>query len=192
MLENLHQYNIILGSNSPRRKELLAGLNVKFEIKTNDTDETFPDSLPIKEIPSFLALKKSASYTLEKNDLLITADTIVVVDEKIVLGKPRDKENAIQILKMISGRMHKVITGVSIRSLEKQKSFHTITEVYFKELDDEEIEFYLENYRPYDKAGAYGVQEWIGYIGVEKIVGSYYNIMGLPIQKLYKELKNWY
>jgi septum formation protein len=192
MLENLHQYNIILGSNSPRRKELLAGLNVKFEIKTNDTDETFPDSLPIEEIPSFLALKKSASYTLEKNDLLITADTIVVVDEKIVLGKPRDKENAIQILKMISGRMHKVITGVSIRSLEKQKSFHTITEVYFKELDDEEIEFYLENYRPYDKAGAYGVQEWIGYIGVEKIVGSYYNIMGLPIQKLYKELKNWY
>lgn len=192
MLENLHQYNIILGSNSPRRKELLAGLNVKFEIKTNDTDETFPDSLPIEEIPSFLALKKSASYTLKKNDLLITADTIVVVDEKIVLGKPRDKENAIQILKMISGRMHKVITGVSIRSLEKQKSFHTITEVYFKELDDEEIEFYLENYRPYDKAGAYGVQEWIGYIGVEKIVGSYYNIMGLPIQKLYKELKNWY
>ncbi len=192
MLENLHQYNIILGSNSPRRKELLAGLNVKFEIKTNDTDETFPDSLPIEEIPSFLALKKSASYTLEKNDLLITADTIVVVDEKIVLGKPRDKENAIQILKMISGRMHKVITGVSIRSLEKQKSFHTITEVYFKELDDEEIEFYLENYRPYDKAGAYGVQEWIGYIGVEKIVGSYCNIMGLPIQKLYKELKNWY
>lgn len=192
MLENLHQYNIILGSNSPRRKELLAGLNVKFEIKTNDTDETFPDSLPIEEIPSFLALKKSAAYTLEKNDLLITADTIVVVDEKIVLGKPRDKENAIQILKMISGRMHKVITGVSIRSLEKQKSFHTITEVYFKELDDEEIEFYLENYRPYDKAGAYGVQEWIGYIGVEKIVGSYYNIMGLPIQKLYKELKNWY
>lgn len=192
MLENLHQYNIILGSNSPRRKELLAGLNVKFEIKTNDTDETFPDSLPIEEIPSFLALKKSASYTLKKNDLLITADTIVVVDEEIVLGKPRDKENAIQILKMISGRMHKVITGVSIRSLEKQKSFHTITEVYFKELDDEEIEFYLENYRPYDKAGAYGVQEWIGYIGVEKIVGSYYNIMGLPIQKLYKELKNWY
>lgn len=192
MLENLHQYNIILGSNSPRRKELLAGLNVKFEIKTNDTDETFPDSLPIEEIPLFLARKKGETYTLEKNDLLITADTIVVVDENIVLGKPRDKENAIQILKMISGRMHKVITGVSIRSLEKQKSFHTITEVYFKELDDEEIEFYLENYRPYDKAGAYGVQEWIGYIGVEKIVGSYYNIMGLPIQKLYKELKNWY
>lgn len=190
MLNHLTQYQIILGSQSPRRKELLQGLNLPFEVRSIDVEENYPDSLKGAEIPCFLAEKKANAYTLKPDELLITADTIVWQNDKI-FGKPTDKEDARTMLESLSGRNHEVITGVCIRTQQKSKVFFTVSQVRFACLTSNEIEYYLENYRPYDKAGAYGVQEWIGYIGVEHIEGSYYNIMGLPIQRLYNELKNW-
>lgn len=190
MLDNLKKYHIILGSQSPRRRELLAGLNIDFEIKTIDVDEDYPATIVGVDIPMFLAQKKASAHTLSENDLLITADTIVWHKGR-VYGKPVDKNDAKQMLKTLSGQMHQVITGVCITTNHRQKAFHVTSDVFFARFSDSEIDYYLENYQPYDKAGSYGVQEWIGYVGVERIEGSYFNVMGLPVQRLYNELKHW-
>lgn len=190
MLENLNKYKIILGSNSPRRKELLKGLDIDFEVITNDIDEAYPDKMDAAAIPVFLAEKKASSYSLDENSLVITADTIVWLNGRMY-GKPADRSDAGRMLQALAGNMHQVITGVCIKTLKKTKTFHAVTNVYFSQFTDEEIEYYLDHYKPYDKAGSYGVQDWIGYIGVERIEGSYYNVMGLPIQRLYSELKNF-
>lgn len=190
MLENLNKYHIILGSQSPRRKELLSGLNIDFEIRTIDNNEIYPQTMVGVDIPMFLAQQKAAAFTLNENDLLITADTIVWYQGE-VFGKPKGKANAKKMLQTLSGQTHQVITGVCITTLQHQKTFHVISDVHFSKFNDNEIDYYLENYKPYDKAGSYGVQEWIGYIGVERIEGSYFNVMGLPIQRLYNELKHW-
>lgn len=190
---NLSRYNIILASNSPRRKELLSGLNIPYKIKTlPDIDESYPDNLIGEDIAIYIAKEKANAYLdqLDGNTLLITADTIVLLDGK-VYGKPSDDTDAKQMLRDLSGKTHQVITGVSITTKEKQESFGVSSEVRFAKLEDDEIEYYVSNYKPFDKAGAYGVQEWIGYIAVEYISGSYFNIMGLPIQRLYRELKKF-
>ncbi|MDD4515123.1 Maf-like protein [Massilibacteroides sp.] len=193
MLDNLKKYKIILGSNSPRRKTLLAGLDIDFEVKTiADIDESYPDSLPFEEVPLFIAGKKAEAFrsSLQSNELLITADTVVVTDTEIV-GKPKDKADAVRILNCLSGRDHRVITGVHLVAKDKTSCFSVISTVSFARLEPEEINYYLEKYSPYDKAGSYGIQEWIGYIGVESINGSFYNVMGLPVQRLYKELQRF-
>ena len=190
MLTHLKKYDIILGSASPRRNELLKGLDIEFRIMSNDVDENYPADLIGVQIPEYLAQKKADTYTLKENTLLITADTIVWLDG-VVYGKPTDRNDAREMLKMLSGKIHQVITGVCIKTAGKSTVFHALTDVYFAPFSDEEIEYYLNHYAPYDKAGSYGVQEWIGYIGVERIEGSYFNVMGLPIQRLYNELKNW-
>lgn len=186
-------YKVILASNSPRREELLRGINIDFQVKVlSDIDETYPSDISAKEIAEYVAKKKANSYTntLKKDELLITADTIVILNDK-VLGKPRNKEDAKEMLLSLSGKIHCVISGVCLTSTTKQTSFSVASNVEFDHLTDEEIDYYIEHYTPFDKAGSYGVQEWIGYIGVKHISGSYYNIMGLPIQRLYKELKRF-
>ena len=191
MLDNLKKYKVILASNSPRRKELLAGLGVDYEVRTlPDVDESYPDTLQGADIPLYIAKEKADAYVamMQPGELMITADTIVWLDGK-VLGKPRDREDALQMLRTMSGRTHEVFTGVCITTTDWQRSFTAQTEVRFATLSEEEIAYYVDKYQPMDKAGAYGVQEWIGYIGVKSISGSFYNIMGLPIQKLYGELK---
>jgi len=192
MLSNLTNFQIILGSQSPRRQELLNGLNIHFEVKVIDVEETYPSQLVGVDIPMYLAEKKADAFldSMNENTLLITADTIVWHEGR-VFGKPTDKADATRMLKALSGKTHQVITGVCISTLYKRKTFHVISEVRFARLIPEEIEYYLQNFEPYDKAGSYGVQEWIGYIGVEYIEGSYFNVMGLPIQRLYTELKRW-
>jgi septum formation protein len=181
---------IILASNSPRRKELLSGIDIPYEIKVlPDIDESYPETIPHEEVAEFLAQKKASAYLTELQDdtLLITADTIVLLHDKI-LGKPIDKADAKQMLCQLSGETHRVITGVCLTTKEKQKSFSAVSHVTFGYLTDEEIEYYVEKYNPMDKAGAYGVQEWIGYVAVKHIEGSYFNIMGLPIYRVYREL----
>jgi septum formation protein len=192
MLSHLKNYNIILASQSPRRQELLSGLNIPFEVKVIDVEETYPRELVGVDIPMYLAEKKANAYLeiMDENTLLITADTIVWHEGK-VYNKPKDKAEATAMLKALSGKTHQVITGVCLCTKTKRKVFHVMSEVRFARLSPQEISYYLENYEPYDKAGAYGVQEWIGYIGVEFIEGSYFNVMGLPIQRLYNELKRW-
>ncbi|MCC8146005.1 MAG: Maf-like protein [Bacteroidales bacterium] len=193
MLENLSDYKIILGSNSPRRKELLSALDIPFEIKTlPDVDESYPATLWKEEIPVYLAKFKAQAYEnfLQDDTLLITADTIVWLSGK-VYGKPENEEDAKNILRILSGKTHEVITGVCMTSKQKQKAFYAVTHVKFAPLKEEEIDYYVEKYKPYDKAGAYGVQEWIGYIGVESVKGSFYNVMGLPVRMLYMYLKEW-
>lgn len=190
MLPDLSKYRLLLGSQSPRRRELLKGLDIDFETETIDVEENYPDDLHGAEIPMYLAEKKANAYTLSDNDLLITADTIVWSENRI-LGKPKDESEAFEMIKTLSGKTHQVITGVCLRSKQNTHTFHSISNVRFSEISEEEIEYYVKKYCPLDKAGAYGVQEWIGYIAVEYIEGSYYNIMGLPIQKLYTELKKW-
>lgn len=183
---------IILASASPRRKELLAGLDIDFELRLlPGIDESYPANLPTGKIAEYIACEKAAAYNGEIGDdeVLLTADTIVVVDDK-VLGKPVDADDARRMLSMISGKTHQVITGVCLSTREKTHSFSVETDVTFKILENDEIDYYIENYKPFDKAGAYGIQEWIGYIGVESIKGSYFNVMGLPVQRIYKELKN--
>ena len=190
MLDNLKKYKVILASNSPRRKELLAGLGVDYEVRTlPDVDESYPDTLQGADIPLYIAKEKADAYVamMQPGELMITADTIVWLDGK-GLGKPRDREDALQMLRTMSGRTHEVFTGVCITTTDWQRSFTAQTEVRFATLSEEEIAYYVDNFQPMDKAGAYGVQEWIGFIGVENISGSYYNIMGLPVQKLYREL----
>ncbi len=192
MLDNLKKYHIILASNSPRRKELLAGLGLTFEVRTiPNIDESYPDTLAGEEIPLYLSQKKAEAYRsqLSPVDLLITADTIVWIDGQ-VLGKPHNEEHACWMLKKLSGRLHHVITGVTLTNpVVGQYSFSVVSGVEFDVLSDEEIDYYVSHYHPLDKAGAYGVQEWIGYIGVRRLMGSYYNVMGLPVQRLYQELK---
>ena len=191
MNSQLSTFNIILGSQSPRRKELLAGLDIEFTTKViPGLEETYPDTLQGEEIPIYLAEQKAGAYTLEDNDLLITADTIVWLNGH-VYGKPADEAEAREMLRSLSGKTHDVITGVCVRTNKKNVSFASTTKVRFAELTDAEIEHYVNKYRPMDKAGAYGIQEWIGYIGVEHIEGSYFNVMGLPIQRLYTILKQF-
>lgn len=193
MLENLAAYRIILGSNSPRRRELLAGLDLSFDVYViPGLEENYPDSLQPQEIPVFLSKQKAEAYlpTLEDQVLLITADTIVW-NETEVIGKPKDREDAIRMLRSLSGHEHQVVTGVCLTTTKKQETFSVVSSVRFASLTDEEIIYYVDKYKPFDKAGAYGIQEWIGYVGVESISGSFYNVMGLPVQRLYQELKRF-
>ena len=190
MLENLKKYSIILASNSPRRKELLEGLGIEYKVKTLPyVDESYPETLIGEQIPLFIARKKAEAYidTIEDNELIITADTIVWLDGK-VLGKPEDSAHAKEMLASLSGKTHQVMTGVCITTKDIRKEFVSVTDVTFNTLSMEEIDYYVINYKPFDKAGAYGIQEWIGYIGVQSISGSYFNVVGLPIQRLYREL----
>jgi len=181
---------LILGSKSPRRQELLGGLNIPFEVRTKETDESYPASLPSHEVPEYIAKLKAAAFAdLSAEDTLVTADTVVIVGDEI-LGKPHTREEAITMLRKLQNRTHQVVTGVCIRHGEKQISFSDETIVHFTALTDDEIAYYIDNYRPYDKAGAYGVQEWIGYVAVDSMEGSYFNVMGLPIHKVYQALKN--
>ena len=179
--------NIILGSKSPRRIDLLKSINLDFEIKKLDINEDYPKSLSPIQIALFLSKKKANAFEVQKNDILICADTIVYVKSHI-LGKPKSKKEAIAMLKKISNKRHFVVTGVTIKTIKKTISFYERTIVYFKKLSNKEIEFYVKNYSPLDKAGAYGIQDWIGLIGVKKILGSYYNVMGLPTLKVYEKL----
>ena len=193
MLSHLKQYEILLASNSPRRRELLAGLGIEYRVTAlPEVDESYPASLSGEEIPLYISQEKAAAYRnlMKEDTLLITADTIVWLEGK-VYGKPHDMADAKDMLRALSGKTHTVITGVTLTTLHKQTSFAVSTEVDFAPLDDDEIDYYVETYRPLDKAGAYGVQEWIGYIGVTGLHGSYYNVMGLPIQRLYTELKKF-
>lgn len=182
-------FKLILGSASPRRQELLKSLGFEFLIKPTHADETFPADLKAQEIPIYLAEKKADAYPdeLKETEILITSDTIVWCDGK-VLNKPVNFLEGKQMLETLSGKMHEVFTAVCLKSGNKQTTFFDVSKVYFKKLKTEEIEYYLTNYSPYDKAGGYGVQDWIGYIGIDKIDGSFYNVMGLPVKELYEEL----
>lgn len=191
MLENLSKYKVILASNSPRRKELLSGLGVAYEVKTMpDVDESYPEGLGGGEIARHIARGKAEAYRplIQADELVITADTIVWLDGT-VMGKPKDEEEAMNMLRRLSGKTHQVITGVCLTTVSMQKTFATVTDVTFARLTEDEISYYVTRYRPMDKAGSYGVQEWIGFVGVEDLSGSYFNVMGLPIQRLYTELK---
>ena len=193
MLNNLEKYKVILASNSPRRKELLGGLGIAYEVKAMpDVDESFPTDLESEEIPVYIAKKKVDAYKpiMQSDELIITADTIVWLDG-IVMGKPKDAGEACEMLRRLTGRTHQVITGVCVTTIDKQVSFSTVTDVTFDELTEEEIEYYVTHFKPMDKAGSYGIQEWIGYVGVRSISGSYFNVVGLPIQRLYSELKRF-
>ncbi len=190
MLENLKKYRIILASNSPRRRELLAGLGLDFEVRVlPDIEEDYPAQLPVQQIAEYIAREKAAAYRqlMAPDDLIITADTIVVAEGE-VMGKPTDADDARRMLRKLSGCAHQVITGVCLTTVGRQRHFSVITDVTFKALTDAEIDYYVANYRPFDKAGAYGIQEWIGYIGVTGLNGSYFNVMGLPVQRIYTEL----
>ena len=182
---------IILASNSPRRKELLAGLDVDFEVRVIDgIDEQYPENLPTDEIAEYIAKKKAEVYraTMADDELVVTADTIVVLGDR-VMGKPHDEEEARCMLHELSGQTHRVITGVALTTRERQRTFSAVTEVTMKQFTDAEIQYYVSHYRPLDKAGAYGIQEWIGYVGVTDIRGSYFNVMGLPVQRIYEAMQ---
>ena len=183
-------YQLILASASPRRKELLAGLNIPFEVRLIDgIDETYPPELPTDEVPLYISQKKAAAYkaNISPHTIVLTADTVVVCNEQI-LGKPIDEADARRMLQMLSGKTHRVITGVTLLVEGNSKSFSVATDVTFKPLSATEIDYYIRTFKPFDKAGAYGIQEWIGYIGVTAINGSYFNVMGLPVQRIYEEL----
>ena len=203
------KYKIILASNSPRRRELLAGLDVNFEVKVlNGIDESYPDDLDAYQVAEFIAQKKAEAYRSLLNEeessaeecLILTADTVVIApaaDEQndqegkgIILGKPKTADDAVRMLRMLSGKTHHVVTGVCLTTKDGQRHFSVTTEVSFKELTDWEINYYISHYRPFDKAGAYGIQEWIGYIGCTGLNGSYFNVMGLPVQRIYEEMLN--
>ena len=187
--EDLKKYHLILASKSPRRQYLLNELGLDFQVRTKEVDESFPPNLKAQDIPLYLCRKKADAFDEELNDntIVITADTIVWIEDQ-VLNKPENFDDAVRMLQLLSGKMHEVYTGVCLKSKHKTKSFYALTQVYFKTLSQQEIEFYINNFNPYDKAGAYGAQEWIGYIAVEKIEGSYFNVMGLPVRELYEEL----
>lgn len=193
MLENLSKYKVKLASKSPRRRELLEELRVPFSIiTTGGIDESYPDDMSPRDIPAYLANKKGDAYMrrFTENELIITADTLVILDDK-VMGKPEGREEAIDMLRQLSGRTHQVITGVSISTKDKRTTFSVTTDVTFSEISDADIIYYVDNFLPFDKAGGYGIQEWIGCIAVESINGSFYNVMGLPVHRLYHELKNF-
>lgn len=186
-------YRFILGSQSPRRRELLAGLGISFTVEPVKGDpEKYDPGMTREDVPEFLALHKSSSFPrqLEPDEILITADTLVYLGDTL-LGKPKDREEACEMLRALSGHPHSVLTGVALRSAAKTASFTDTTEVVFKELTEDEITFYVDTCRPFDKAGSYGVQEWIGYIGITRIEGSYFNVMGLPVHRLYSELQDF-
>jgi len=190
MLENLKKYHIVLASNSPRRKELLAGLGLPFEVKVlPDIEENYPSDMPVSQIAEYIATEKADAYRplMADSDLIITADTIVVAGDE-VMGKPVDARDARRMLHKLSNCTHQVITGVCLSTVDCRHAFSVVTDVTFKALSNEEIDYYIETYRPFDKAGAYGIQEWIGYIGVTALRGSYFNVMGLPVQRIYSEL----
>lgn len=181
---------IILASNSPRRHELLSGLDLSFDIFTKSVEETYPSTLELHSIPEYLAVKKAKAYTdlIDEETIIITADTVVIHQEK-VLEKPTDEQDAIAMIEKLAGDTHEVVTGVCVQTIDGLQSFSDLTRVKFMPISTEEIKYYVNKYKPYDKAGAYGVQEWIGYIGIERLEGSYYNVMGLPVHKLYQVLK---
>jgi septum formation protein len=185
-------HKIILASQSPRRRQILKDAGIDFESRAKDTNEDFPPTLPKKDIPVFLAQKKAAAFLPELNneELLITADTIVIIGEEI-LNKPADRKEAIQMLQKISGKMHEVVTGVCLTTKDKQVCFADLTKVFFLPLSLSDIEYYVDNHKPYDKAGSYGIQEYIGYVGIEKIEGSYFNVVGLPIHRVVQELRKF-
>ncbi|MDR1981131.1 MAG: Maf-like protein [Tannerellaceae bacterium] len=193
MLAITDRYTIILGSQSPRRKELLEGLGIAFEVRPMPgVDESYPDSLDKEEIPVYIAVNKAKAYypDLRANELLITADTLVWINGRI-LGKPADRADAAAMLRSLAGNTHHVITGVCLTTREKRVAFSVTSTVRMASLSNEDIDYYIDTFRPYDKAGAYGIQEWIGYVAVEAINGSFYNVMGLPVQRLYQELKKF-
>lgn len=189
----MKDYKVLLASKSPRRRELMELLRIPFSVvNTGGIDETYPEDLPAEEVPQYLANKKGDAYMrhFSGNELVITADTLVILDGEI-LGKPENRQGAVEMLMKLSGKTHLVITGVSISTRDKRTTFAVRTEVKFAELNASDIEYYVDNYQPFDKAGAYGIQEWIGAVAVEKIDGSFYNVMGLPVHRLYQELKNF-
>ena len=189
----MNNYKVILASNSPRRKELLAGLDIDFQVRVIDgIDESYPDDLPTRDIAQYISQKKAAAYrqTMATDELIITADTIVVLGTH-VMGKPKDAAEAHNMLRELSGQTHQVITGVTLTTMDRQTSFSVTTDVTFKSLTDSQIDYYVSHYRPFDKAGAYGIQEWIGHIGVTALNGSYFNVMGLPVQRIYEALRTF-
>lgn len=191
MFDNLKKYNILLASKSPRRRELLTTLRVPFKVVTlGGIDESYPDNIPPIEVAQYISEKKADAYSeiIGEDELLITADTTVVLADKI-FGKPKDSHEALEMLRALSGKTHQVVTGVTITTKRNRTSFTSVTDVTFVELSDEDIKYYVDNYAPFDKAGAYGIQEWIGSVAVESISGSFYNVMGLPVHRLYQELK---
>jgi len=192
MLNNLKNYNIILASGSPRRQQFFKDMHLDFEVRLKEVEEIYPNHLKASEITDFLAALKANAFedTLKENDILVTSDTIVWHNEK-ALGKPKDYEDAFKILKALSNSTHEVFTSVCIKTNSKTEILNDVTKVTFSELSDEAIAYYLENFKPYDKAGAYGIQEWIGIIGISKIEGSYANVVGLPVQKVYEYFSNF-
>jgi len=192
VLKNIQQYDLILASQSPRRQQLLSDLGLKFSVQSMDIAEDFPPRLSMTEVPVYLAELKANAFRpqLKDNQLVITADTIVWLEGE-VMNKPVDYADGFRMLRNLSGKKHQVITGVCLLTKVKKVSFYALTDVWFKELSDEEIAHYLNVYKPYDKAGAYGIQEWIGYIGIHRIEGSFFNVMGLPVQSVYEHLKNF-
>lgn len=192
-LDKLKRYRIILASASPRRKELLSKLDIGFTVKIlYDVDESFPASLPVVQVPQYISRKKADAYRqeMQENDMVITADTVVAVGRRI-LGKPKSAEEARVMLKLLSDRYHRVVTGVTIMTTKRTETFATVSRVRFTRLNDEEIDYYISKYKPFDKAGAYGIQEWIGMVGITELNGSYFNVMGLPVQRLYAKLKEF-
>ena len=184
---------IILGSNSPRRRELLSGLDIPFSVDTgNSFEEVLEPGLEAHEVPSFLSRGKSHGFhrPLESDEVLITSDTVVILD-RTVLGKPHSREEAVRMLRMLSGREHEVVTAVTLRDCGREETFSVSTRVHFTELTQAEIDHYVDKYRPYDKAGAYGIQEWIGYVGISSIEGSFYNVMGFPVHRVWQELQRF-
>jgi septum formation protein len=192
MLENLQNKKIILASKSPRRQELLKGLGLNFEVRTKDIEEIYSADLRAEDVPVFLSEKKANEFLheLKSGEIIITSDTIVIHQGKI-LEKPKSKEEAHEMLRRLADSEHIVVTGVCIQSLEKKIVFSDLTLVEFSALTDEEIDFYIENYKPFDKAGSYGAQDWIGFVAIKKLTGSYFNVMGLPVHRVYAELKNF-
>jgi len=191
--ELLKNKSIILSSASPRREQLVKGLDIDFVIELNgETEEVYEPSMDPEIVPEYLSQLKSLNFgrVLTESEILITADTMVLCNGEI-LGKPADRDDAVKILSKLSGNKHTVITGVTLRSISSQRTFSATTDVWFRKLSQEEIGYYIDNYKPYDKAGSYGAQDWIGYIAIEKIEGSYFNVMGLPVQKLYRELEKF-
>ena len=193
MLKNLNVYQIVLASKSPRRQELLKEMGVNFTVMTKSVDESYPANLPLSEVAPYLSLKKAKAFDaneLPDNYMIITADTVVIADNHI-LGKPKNNDDAKKMLNILSGQIHKVVTGVTVKTKNCAKTFSVTSRVTFEFLDNDEITYYIENCNPFDKAGAYGIQEWIGYIGVSNVEGSFYNVMGLPTQRLYRVLKEF-
>lgn len=191
--ERLRNYRLLLASQSPRRRELLSGCGLPYELAPRyDCEERYPAYLPAEEVPRYLARLKSEAYPhpLAEGDILLTADTVVVLDDR-VLGKPHDRADAVAMLHALAGRSHVVVSGVTFRTTAANHTFTARSEVWFRPLRDEEIDYYVDTFRPYDKAGSYGIQEWLGYAAIERIDGSFYNVMGLPIQRLYVELERF-